>query len=168
VREAVARVAAADLAHRWPLGLETQLGPTFPGGVNLTGGEWQNVALARAMMRKAPLLLMLDEPSSALDPEAEHELFARYAATATRIGNENGGITLLVSHRFPTVAVLRATCRPAIIGLRRAQFLIIVRDLIGLPWTPPFPAGNPHAFCDCASPSRRTAAASSGVKTPRR
>jgi len=55
------------------------------------------------MMRPAPLVLVLDEPAAALDPEAEHELFARYAAAAKRATRTNGAITLLVSHRFSTV-----------------------------------------------------------------
>ena len=102
VREAW-RAAAAELVERWPAGLETQLGPTFPGGVDLSGGEWQKVALGRAMMRTLPLLLILDEPSAALDPESEHELFAHYAAAARAVGARTGAITLLVSHRFSTV-----------------------------------------------------------------
>jgi ATP-binding cassette subfamily B protein len=103
VLDALERAAAADLGERWPAGLETQLGPTFPGGIDLSGGEWQKVALGRAMMRTFPLLLILDEPTAALDPESEHELFARYAAAARRVGTRNGAITLLVSHRFATV-----------------------------------------------------------------
>ena len=103
VRHALERAAASALAERWPDGLATQLGVTFPGGVELSGGQWQQVALARAMMRRRPLLLVLDEPAAALDPEAEHELFARYAAAAKQAAATNGAITLLVSHRFSTV-----------------------------------------------------------------
>ena len=62
-------------------------------------GQWQKLALARGFMRQGPLLLVLDEPTAALDAETEHALFERYAAAA-RAG---GGITLLVSHRFSTV-----------------------------------------------------------------
>lgn len=99
VRHALEKAAAGDLVARWPNGLETQLGPTFPGGVDLSGGEWQKVALSRGMMRQRPLLLILDEPTAALDPEAEYDLVARYAAAAKRAGATSGAITLLVSHR---------------------------------------------------------------------
>jgi ATP-binding cassette subfamily B protein len=102
-QHALDRAAAGDLVARWPHGLETQLGPTFPDGVDLSGGEWQKVALGRAMMRRQPLLLVLDEPTAALDPEAERELFTRYADAARRVSQTNGAITLLVSHRFSTV-----------------------------------------------------------------
>lgn len=103
VQTALERAAAGDLVERWPAGLETQLGPTFPGGVDLSGGEWQKVALGRAMMRTSPLLLILDEPSAALDPESEQALFAHYASAARAVGASTGAITLLVSHRFSTV-----------------------------------------------------------------
>jgi ATP-binding cassette subfamily B protein len=83
-------------------GLDTQLGATWPEGVDVSFGQWQKLALARAFMRDRPLLLVLDEPTAALDPETEHALFERYAHAAR--GNGAGGrITLLVSHRFSTV-----------------------------------------------------------------
>ncbi len=63
-------------------GLETQLGPTWPGGVDVSFGQWQKLALARGFMRDDPLLLVLDEPTAALDAETEHALFERYAAAA--------------------------------------------------------------------------------------
>jgi ATP-binding cassette subfamily B protein len=65
-------------------------------------GQWQKLALARGFMRDDPLLLVLDEPTAALDAETEHALFERYAVTA-RQGNANGRVTVLVSHRFSTV-----------------------------------------------------------------
>jgi ATP-binding cassette subfamily B protein len=83
-------------------GLDTQLGPTWPGGVELSFGQWQKLALARGFMRDQPLLLILDEPTAALDAETEHSLFERYAAAARGTGG-NGRITILVSHRFSTV-----------------------------------------------------------------
>jgi ATP-binding cassette subfamily B protein len=82
-----------------PEGLDTQLGRTWPGGVEVSFGQWQKIALARGFMRERPLLLVLDEPTAALDAETEHALFERYAAAAR--GRE--GLTLLVSHRFSTV-----------------------------------------------------------------
>src|SRR4029450_7478267 len=63
-------------------------------------GQWQKIALARGFMRTKPLLLVLDEPTAALDAETEHALFERYAAAAR---GGAGGITVLVSHRFSTV-----------------------------------------------------------------
>jgi ATP-binding cassette subfamily B protein len=84
---------------RLPQGLDTQLGSTWPGGVEVSFGQWQKIALARGFMRERPLLLVLDEPTAALDAETEHALFERYAAAAR--GTE--GLTILVSHRFSTV-----------------------------------------------------------------
>jgi ATP-binding cassette, subfamily B, bacterial len=101
---AVERAGAADVVTRLMAGLETQLGPTWPGGVELSFGQWQKLALARGFMRDEPLLLILDEPTAALDAETEHALFERYAAAARRRGdNDSGRITILVSHRFSTV-----------------------------------------------------------------
>jgi ATP-binding cassette, subfamily B, bacterial len=103
VRAAVARAGADDVIARLPQGLDTQLGPTWPGGVEVSFGQWQKLALARAFMRERPLLLVLDEPTAALDAETEHALFERYAA-ASRGGPAAGaGVTVLVSHRFSTV-----------------------------------------------------------------
>jgi ATP-binding cassette subfamily B protein len=101
---AVDRTGAADVVTRLSAGLETQLGPTWPGGVELSFGQWQKFALARGFMRDEPLLLILDEPTAALDAETEHALFERYAAAAHSKGeNDSGRITILVSHRFSTV-----------------------------------------------------------------
>ena len=106
---AVDRAGAVDVVDRLTAGLETQLGPTWPEGVEVSFGQWQKLALARGFMRDRPLLLVLDEPTAALDAETEHALFERYAA-ATRGGRLNGDadradgrITILVSHRFSTV-----------------------------------------------------------------
>jgi len=104
VLAAVDRSGAGDVVARLPSGLETQLGPTWPAGVELSFGQWQKLALARGFMRDQPLLLVLDEPTAALDAETEHALFERYAAAAQ--GSERKGtgrITILVSHRFSTV-----------------------------------------------------------------
>jgi ATP-binding cassette subfamily B protein len=109
---AVGRAGADDVVVRLAAGLETQLGPTWPGGVEVSFGQWQKLALARGFMRDHPLLLVLDEPTAALDAETEHALFERYAAAARggrpagaagAAGNGNGRITILVSHRFSTV-----------------------------------------------------------------
>jgi ATP-binding cassette subfamily B protein len=110
VATAVERAGAGDVVDQFANGLETQLGPTWPGGVEISFGQWQKLALARGFMREAPLLLVLDEPTAALDAETEHALFERYAAVARggRAGTANGPsadgrITILVSHRFSTV-----------------------------------------------------------------
>jgi ATP-binding cassette subfamily B protein len=102
VTAAIDRAGAGDVLARLPSGLDTQLGPTWPNGAELSFGQWQKLALARGFMRDQPLLLILDEPTAALDAETEHALFQRYAAAAR--GNDGSGrITLLVSHRFSTV-----------------------------------------------------------------
>ena len=83
-------------------GLDTQLGPSWDDGVDVSFGQWQKLALARGYMRPEPLLLMLDEPTAALDAETEHALFEHFAAGA-REQTSNGRVTVLVSHRFSTV-----------------------------------------------------------------
>ncbi len=98
VAAAVERGGAADVAAGLTAGLDTQLGPTWPEGVDLSFGQWQKLALARGFMRDTPLVLVLDEPTAALDAETEHALFERYAAAA-----RGEGVTILVSHRFSTV-----------------------------------------------------------------
>jgi len=99
---AVGRAGARDVVRRLEDGLGTQLGPAWPAGVDLSFGQWQKVALARGFMRDDPLLLMLDEPTAALDAETEHALFERFA-DAARDQSAEGRITVLVSHRFSTV-----------------------------------------------------------------
>ena len=96
---AVERAGAEDVVAKLKAGLETQLGPTWPEGVDVSFGQWQKLALARGFMRDRPLVLVLDEPTAALDAETEHALFERYAAAA----RGDGRITILVSHRFSTV-----------------------------------------------------------------
>jgi ATP-binding cassette subfamily B protein len=101
---AVDRAGAGDVIARLTKGLDTQLGPTWPGGVELSFGQWQKLALARGFMRDQPLLLILDEPTAALDAETEHALFEHYAAAARGTGaTDSGRLTILVSHRFSTV-----------------------------------------------------------------
>ena len=102
VAAAVKQAGADDVVEHLAHGLETQLGPTWPEGVEISFGQWQKLALARGFMRDSPLLLVLDEPTAALDAETEHALFERFAAAA-RQGAVDGRITILVSHRFSTV-----------------------------------------------------------------
>jgi ATP-binding cassette subfamily B protein len=110
VAAAVDRAGAGDVVEQLGAGLETQLGTTWPEGVELSFGQWQKFALARGFMRERPLVLLLDEPTAALDAETEHALFERYAAAArgsrpeaARQAAPDGRITILVSHRFSTV-----------------------------------------------------------------
>ncbi|HEX7137790.1 MAG TPA: ABC transporter ATP-binding protein, partial [Vicinamibacterales bacterium] len=109
VRAAVDRAGADDVVSRLTSGLETQLGVTWPGGVDVSFGQWQKLALARGFMRDRPLVLVLDEPTAALDAETEHALFERYASATSggtsgrTAGTRGGAVTILVSHRFSTV-----------------------------------------------------------------
>jgi ATP-binding cassette subfamily B protein len=99
---AVGRAGAVDVVDRLAHGLDTQLGPTWDEGAEISFGQWQKLALARGFMRDDPLLLVLDEPTAALDAETEHALFERFAEAARREGAA-GRVTVLVSHRFSTV-----------------------------------------------------------------
>lgn len=103
VRAALDQADAGPVVDKLPHREATQLGKRFAEGRDLSGGEWQRLALARAFMRERPVLLLLDEPTAALDPEAEHALFDRFAAASVVAAKETGGITVLVSHRFSTV-----------------------------------------------------------------
>jgi ATP-binding cassette subfamily B protein len=96
VREAAERSLTASLLPRFGNGWRQMLGRRFEGGVELSGGEWQKVALARAYMRDAQLLI-LDEPTAALDARAEYEVFARFTELV------GGRMAVLISHRFSTV-----------------------------------------------------------------
>jgi ATP-binding cassette, subfamily B, bacterial len=95
--EAAAQMSLADeVIERLPAGIEQQLGRRFEGGVDLSGGEWQRMALARAYLRDAQMLI-LDEPTAALDARSEQEVFQRFAELT------RGKMALLISHRFSTV-----------------------------------------------------------------
>jgi ATP-binding cassette subfamily B protein len=99
---ALDRAGAADLVAQLPAGLATEVGTAYTGGHGLSGGQWQKLALGRAMRRDRPLLVVLDEPTASLDAQSEHALFERYSAAAADAA-EVGAITVLVSHRFSTV-----------------------------------------------------------------
>jgi ATP-binding cassette subfamily B protein len=100
---ALERAGVDGLAEQLPDGLATRVGTAYTGGHGLSGGQWQRLALGRAMRRDGPLLVVLDEPTASLDAQAEHALFDRYADAARREADRNGAITVLVSHRFSTV-----------------------------------------------------------------
>lgn len=97
------RAGAGNIVDALPNGLSTQLGSSWKDGVDLSTGQWQKLALGRALMRKDPLVVFFDEPTASLDAPTEHALFQRYAEAAARSGSETGSITVLVSHRFSTV-----------------------------------------------------------------
>ena len=95
--ELAARKSLANaVICRLPLGYDQVLGRRFDGGLDLSGGEWQKIALARAYLRDAQLLV-LDEPTAALDARSEYEVFERFAELTA------GKTALLISHRFSTV-----------------------------------------------------------------
>ena len=101
--DALTRAAAPEVVGQLPEGLATQLGRDFDGGVELSLGQWQKLALGRAMMRTEPLLLVLDEPTASLDAPTEHRLFERFHGAARDAARARGAITILISHRFSTV-----------------------------------------------------------------
>ena len=105
VGDAAEKARAGRVLRAVPGGLDGYLGTSYCDGTELSGGQWQTVALARTLMRPHPLLLILDEPAAALDASAEHDLFERYASSAGQAGRERGGITVLISHRFSTVGM---------------------------------------------------------------
>ena len=96
VQQAARRSLAESVIRRLPRGYEQMLGRRFEGGVDLSGGEWQKFALARAYMRDAQLLI-LDEPTATLDARAEYEVFQRFAELT------RARMAVLISHRFSTV-----------------------------------------------------------------
>ena len=96
ISDAAAQSGADGVVSRLPQGYDTTLGKWFDQGHQLSGGEWQKIALARAFMRDAQILV-LDEPTAALDAQAEYEIFARMKELTT------GKTALFISHRFSTV-----------------------------------------------------------------
>jgi ATP-binding cassette subfamily B protein len=103
VRSALARADSEALERELPDGLHSWIGTRFTGGRELSGGQWQRLALARGLMRGSPLLVVLDEPTASLDAPTEAALFDRYAEAARAAAGAQGTVTLLVSHRFSTV-----------------------------------------------------------------
>ncbi|WP_132142103.1 ABC transporter ATP-binding protein [Luteibacter rhizovicinus] len=96
IEDAAQRSLADDVIARLPKGYEQMLGKLFKGGVDLSGGEWQKIAIARAYMRAAPLLV-LDEPTAALDARSEYGVFQRFKDLS------EGKTAVIISHRFSTV-----------------------------------------------------------------
>lgn len=96
IEDAARKSMAHSVVARLPAGYEQVLGRRFEGGVDLSGGEWQKLALARAYLRDAQVLV-LDEPTASLDARSEHEVFERFAELT------EGKMALLISHRFSTV-----------------------------------------------------------------
>jgi ATP-binding cassette subfamily B protein len=96
LRYAACKSRADAVIERLPRNYQQMLGRRFEGGVDLSGGEWQKIALARAYLRDAQLLI-LDEPTASLDARSEHEVFQRFTELTT------GKMALLISHRFSTV-----------------------------------------------------------------
>ncbi len=127
VGAAVAQARADRVLKTVTGGLAGYVGRSYDHGAELSGGQWQTIGLARSLMREAPLLLVLDEPAAALDASAEHELFERYASSAGRAGQRQGGVTVLVSHRFSTV---RMADRIAVLDQGRLAEYGAHRDLM--------------------------------------
>jgi ATP-binding cassette subfamily B protein len=96
IEDAAARSMADEVIGKLPKGYEQMLGKFFKGGVDLSGGEWQKIAIARAYMRAAPLLI-LDEPTAALDARSEYGVFQRFKDLSA------GKTAVIISHRFSTV-----------------------------------------------------------------
>jgi ATP-binding cassette, subfamily B, bacterial len=96
IRSAAEKSLASSLLPRFPAGFGQMLGRRFDGGMDLSGGEWQKVALGRAYMRSAQVLI-LDEPTASLDARAEYEVFRRFSELV------RGRMAVIISHRFSTV-----------------------------------------------------------------
>jgi ATP-binding cassette subfamily B protein len=104
VAVAIDRAGGSGVVARLDSGLSTQLGRQWKEGTDLSMGQWQKLALARALMRQTPLLQLFDEPTASLDAGTEHALFERLAHASTEDATrERGAVTVLVSHRFSTV-----------------------------------------------------------------
>ncbi|MEQ4725164.1 ABC transporter ATP-binding protein [Nonomuraea sp. B19D2] len=104
-RRALRDAGADGVLKELPDGLATGIGTSLPDGRDLSGGQWQKLALSRAMMRRSTVFLILDEPAAALDAQSEHLLFERQVARARQVAEASGAIALFVSHRFSTVSM---------------------------------------------------------------
>jgi ATP-binding cassette subfamily B protein len=118
VNAAVERAGATEVVAGLAAGLDTQLGARF-GGVDLSGGQWQRLAVARGMLRRSPLLLVLDEPTGALDATTEQRLLERCIADARDLAAAQGTVVVYVSHRYSTVRL--ADCILVLDGGRVAE-----------------------------------------------
>lgn len=107
-REASDKGMASAFIDSLPQGFETQLGKWFKDGRELSGGQWQKIALARAFMREQADILVLDEPTAAMDAQAEATIFEHFSAMSSQ------RIVILISHRFSTV--------------RMAEQIVVIQD----------------------------------------
>jgi len=120
VADAARRAGALSLVQGLPNGFETVLGGWFESGHEISAGQWQKLAVARAFMREAEILV-LDEPTASIDAEAEHELFQRFRALAAE------RTAIVISHRVSTV---RIADRIAVLHAGRLEELGTHRDLV--------------------------------------
>ena len=117
LRDALDRADALEFVEELGDGLDTVLGPRL-GGRDLSGGQWQRIAVARGLMRRSPVLLVLDEPTVSMDAATERRLLERCIADARRMAEERGTVVVFVSHRYGT-----ARLADRIVVLERGRIL---------------------------------------------